>query len=102
MKQSDGNIDLPWTYVVRGEYIDQMDRRQFFRLRLCCSFDQLKQETERVLSVGRRKWKRGLVPGSEFKSWTEDMFEYQTNPKRLSNTLTDITTNSTGAFNESG
>ena len=95
---TDGTFRLPWTYRVRGEYIDQMDRLQPFNIHVCCSRDRLIEETERQLSSGRRTWKRGVIRGSEFKKWTEDMFEFQENTNRSSNTETDILTNSTGDY----
>ena len=77
MNRNDGRFEVPWSYRVRGEYIDQMDRLQPFHVYVCCSRDRLVEETERQLSSGRRTWKRGAIKGSEFKKWTEDMFEYQ-------------------------
>ena len=96
MNRNDGKFKLPWSFCVRGKYIDQMDRLQPFHVYLCCSRDRLKEETERRLSSGRRRWKWGVIQGSEFKKWTEDMFEYQKNPRMNTNTATDIATYSTG------
>tara|TARA_R100001015_G_C4609310_1_gene164600 strand:+ start:777 stop:1100 length:324 start_codon:yes stop_codon:yes gene_type:complete len=99
---TDGNFELPWSFRVRGKYIDQMDRLQPFNVYLCCSRDRLIEETERQLSSGRRTWKRGVIRGSEFKKWTEDMFEYQENTNRCSSTATDILNYSTGDYDGKG
>tara|TARA_Y100000114_G_C11756958_1_gene327365 strand:+ start:56 stop:412 length:357 start_codon:yes stop_codon:yes gene_type:complete len=86
---TDGNFELPWSFRVRGKYIDQMDRVRTFQMYLCCSRDQLQRETQSALSRGKRN-RRGVIPGSQFKKFAEPWFEYKPNRRMNSNTATAI------------
>ena len=99
MKYStDGNFDLPWSFRVRGKYIDLMDRVRTFQMYLCCSGEQLERETQSALSLGKRNRKGKVIPGSQFKKFAEPWLEYQPNRRMNSNTATAIEINSTPTY----
>ena len=95
---TDGNFELPWSFRVRGKYIDQMDRVRTFQMYLCCSSDQLQRETQSALSLGKRNRKGGVIPGSQFKKFAEPWLEYKPNRRMNSNTATAILNYSTGDY----
>lgn len=99
MKYStDGNFDLPWSFRVRGKYIDQMDRERTFDMYLCCSRDKLESETQSALSLGKRNGKGRVIPGSQFKKFAEPWLECKPNRRINSNTAKEIEMNSTPTY----
>ena len=99
MKYStDGNFDLPWSFRVRGKYIDQMDRVRTFQMYLCCSGEQLERETQSALSLGKRNRKGKVIPGSQFKKFADSRLEYKPNRRMNSNTVTAIEIYSTPTY----
>ena len=95
---TDGNFELPWSFRVRGKYIDQMDRVRTFQMYLCCSRDQLQRETQSALSRGKTNRKGRVIPGSQFKKFAEPWLEYKPNRRMNSNTATAILNYSTGDY----
>ena len=93
-----GNFELPWSFRVRGKYIDQMDRVRTFQMYLCCSRDQLERETQSTLSLGKTNRKGRVIPGSQFKKFAEPWLEYKPNRRMNSNTPTAILNYSTGDY----